>query len=133
MVSNYSYKTPHFTDYSSGIIFGIMVSGLFTLFEVIQESKEAKQAAELKFRALENEKLKAQVSALTAQMNTPQAPVAPVIAPAVIAAAVTEAVAAPVVAEAPIETETMPEPQPEPTPEQTKEEEDLYSVKNFSL
>ncbi len=72
--------------------------------------------------------------ALTAQMNTPQAPVAPVIAPAVIAAAVTEAVAAPVVGEeAPIETETMPEPQPEPTPEQTKEEEDLYSVKNFSL
>ncbi len=46
-----------------------MVSGLFTLFRVIRESKAEKQAAELKFRTLENEKLKAQVSALTAQMN----------------------------------------------------------------
>ena len=51
-----------------------------------------------------------------------------------IAAVVTEAIAAPVIApEAPIETETMPEPQPEPTPEETKEDEDLYSIKNFSL
>lgn len=65
----YSYQPPSFNDYSAGIIFGIMVSGLFTLFEVLRESKEAKQAAELKFRTLENEKLKAQVSALTAQMN----------------------------------------------------------------
>ncbi len=65
----YKYDPPSFNDYSSGIIFGILVSGLFTLFEVVRESKEAKQAAELKFRTLENEKLKAQVSALTAQMN----------------------------------------------------------------
>ncbi len=54
---------------SSGIIFGIMVSGLFTLFEVIRESKAEKQAADLRYRTLENEKLKAQVSALTEQMN----------------------------------------------------------------
>lgn len=65
----YSYDPPSFNDYSSGVIFGIMVSGLFTLFRVIRESKAEKQAAELKFRTLENEKLKAQVSALTAQMN----------------------------------------------------------------
>ncbi|MBK9321613.1 MAG: histidine kinase [Bdellovibrionaceae bacterium] len=65
----YSYDPPRFNDYSAGVIFGIMVSGLFTLFRVIQESKAEKQAAELKFRTLENEKLKAQVSALTAQMN----------------------------------------------------------------
>lgn len=51
----------------------------------------------------------------------------PVIAPAALAAS------APVPQEAPIETETMPEPQPEPTPEETKEDDDLYSVKNFSL
>jgi two-component sensor histidine kinase len=65
----YQWTSPQFNDYSSGIIFGIMVSGMFTLFQVIRESKEAKQAAELKFKSLENEKLKAQVSALTAQMN----------------------------------------------------------------
>lgn len=60
-------------------------------------------------------------------------PTAGAAAAPAITAAVTEAVEAPVQAEAPIETETMPEPQPEPTLEQTKEEEDLYSVKNFSL
>ncbi|MBX9767181.1 MAG: histidine kinase [Bdellovibrionales bacterium] len=65
----HKYTAPDFNDYSSGIIFGIMVSGLFTLFEVVKDSKEAKQAAELKFKMLENEKLKAQVSALSAQMN----------------------------------------------------------------
>jgi len=63
------WKKPAFTDYTAGIIFGFFVSGLFLLFEVIRESKEAKQLAELKFQTLENEKLKAQVSALTAQMN----------------------------------------------------------------
>lgn len=63
--------------------------------------------------------------ALTTQSQPPTS--APVLA------AVTQAVAAPAVPEAPIETEIMPEPQPERTPEQTKEEEDLYSVKNFSL
>lgn len=67
--TGYTWTPPSFNDYSSGVIFGIMVSGLFTLFEVIRKSKEDKQAAELKFRTLENEKLKAQVSALTAQMN----------------------------------------------------------------
>jgi signal transduction histidine kinase len=60
---------PVLKDYSSGIIFGILVSGFFTLFEVVRESKRAKIEAELKFRAVENEKLKAQISALTAQMN----------------------------------------------------------------
>ncbi|MBI3535479.1 MAG: histidine kinase [Deltaproteobacteria bacterium] len=65
----YTWTAPIYNDYASGIIFGIMVSVLFTLFEVIRESKEAKQSAELKCRTLENEKLKAQISALTAQMN----------------------------------------------------------------
>lgn len=65
----HTMATPRFTDYSSGIIFGLMVSGIFTLFEVVRESKEQKQADELKYQALENEKLKAQISALTAQMN----------------------------------------------------------------
>jgi ParB family transcriptional regulator, chromosome partitioning protein len=70
--------------------------------------------------------------ALTAQA-TAQAPIA--AAPA-IAAAVQEATAAPVVAqEPPIETETMPEPQPEKIPEPAPQEtdDDLYSIKNFSL
>lgn len=56
-------------DYTSGVIFGILVGSLFALFEVIRESKQAKQAAENRLRNLENEKLKAQVSALSAQMN----------------------------------------------------------------
>lgn len=65
----HTWDPPSFQDYSSGVIFGIMVSGLFSLFEVVRESKQAKKAAELKFRTLENENLKAQISALTAQMN----------------------------------------------------------------
>lgn len=63
------WTPPNFSSYSAGVIFGIMVSGLFTLFEVIRESKEAKRVSELKFQSLENEKLKAQISALTAQLN----------------------------------------------------------------
>jgi signal transduction histidine kinase len=62
-------QPPVLRDYTSGIIFGIFISGLFMLFRVIRESKMAKEAAELRFRDLENEKLKAQISALTAQMN----------------------------------------------------------------
>lgn len=65
----YAWRSPKFGDYSSGVLFGILVSGFFLLFEVIRESKAEKQRAELKVRTLENEKLKAQVSALTAQMN----------------------------------------------------------------
>ncbi len=55
-------------------------------------------------------------------------------APTVIAQ-VTQAVAAPMQPEPPVETETMPEPQPEPMPEPAPKDtdDDLYSVKNFSL
>ncbi len=65
----YTWDPPRFNDYGSGVIFGIMVSGMFTLFEVVRDAKQAEREAELKFRTLENEKLKAQISALTAQMN----------------------------------------------------------------
>lgn len=63
-------------------------------------------------------------------LTSPQAGAA--AAPAV-AAVVQEAASAPSEPSTPLEQEVMPEPQPEPTPEQTKEEDDLYSVKNFSL
>ncbi len=70
-------------------------------------------------------------------LTTIQAGAAAAAAPA-IAAAVQEAATAPVQPpEAPIETETMPEPQPEPVPEPVpppeEHNDDLYSVKNFSL
>ena len=65
----YHSEAPDFADYRSGLLFGVLVSALFLLFEIIREAKNAKQAAELKFRKLENENLKAQVSALSAQMN----------------------------------------------------------------
>jgi sensor histidine kinase YesM len=65
----YQSETPDFADYRAGLLFGVLVSSLFLLFEIIRESKVAKQDAELKFRKLENENLKAQVSALSAQMN----------------------------------------------------------------
>ncbi len=67
--------------------------------------------------------------ALTTQANAAAVP-----APAV-AAVVAETVAAPAQTEAPVETETMPEPQAEPVPEPAPQEsdDDLYSVKNFSL
>lgn len=62
-------STPDFRDYSSGLIFGFMTSILFLLFRILQESKESQHRSQIKFQALENEKLKAQVSALSAQMN----------------------------------------------------------------
>ena len=65
----YHWKAPDFSDYSSGIVFGILVSGLFTFLEVIRESKDSKHAAEIQLSRLETENLRAQVSALTAQMN----------------------------------------------------------------
>lgn len=65
----YKSSTPDFRDYSSGLIFGLMTSILFLLFRVLQESKESQQKSQMRFQALENEKLKAQVSALSAQMN----------------------------------------------------------------
>lgn len=67
--------------------------------------------------------------ALTAQVNAKPAEPA-------VAAAIAEAVAAPIQQqEPPLETETMPEPQPEKVPEPAPQEQDddLYSVKNFSL
>ncbi len=63
------WSQPSFQDYRSGVIFGILVSSFFTLFQVVRQFKEAKQESELRLRELENEKLKAQVSALSAQMN----------------------------------------------------------------
>ncbi|MBT4762727.1 MAG: histidine kinase [Bdellovibrionaceae bacterium] len=64
-----AWSGPSFEDYSAGLVFGLMVSGLFLLSEVMREAKQAKKEAELKFQKLENERLKAQVSALSAQMN----------------------------------------------------------------
>lgn len=65
----YNWSPPRFDDYRTGVIFGVFVSGLSILFEVVRDSKEAKQAAEIRYQSLENENLKAQISALTAQMN----------------------------------------------------------------
>jgi len=64
-----TWSGPNFENYSSGLISGIMISVLFLLFEVMREAKEAKREAEIKHQKLENEQLKAQVSALSAQMN----------------------------------------------------------------
>lgn len=63
--------------------------------------------------------------ALTAPQKTVAAEVA---ATPEVQAVVEEAIAAPNTTQLPVEAETMPEPQPEKTPE-----EDLYSIKNFSL
>jgi sensor histidine kinase YesM len=65
----YSWESPRFSDYRLGLLFGILVSGLFALFQLIREGKEASQKAQTRLKDLENEKLKAQISALTAQMN----------------------------------------------------------------
>lgn len=68
-LQGYVSNAPDFADYRAGLLFGVLVSALFLLFEIIREAKDAKQMAELKFSKLENENLKAQVSALSAQMN----------------------------------------------------------------
>lgn len=69
LYKGYPWEPPNLRDYSSGIIFGILVSGFFLLFEFIREFKETKQLSEIKLKKLENENLKVKISALTAQMN----------------------------------------------------------------
>lgn len=56
-------------DYSSGIVWGLVISGTVFLAESYFDSREAHRQSELKVKQLENERLQAQISALTAQMN----------------------------------------------------------------
>ncbi len=56
-------------DYRVGLLIGTMISGLFFLIGTRAEANEAVKQSRLKMKELENERLKAQISALTAQMN----------------------------------------------------------------
>ena len=65
----WKWDAPHFADYTSGIVFGLCIFAIIILIDLWNAAKSAKQAAELHIKELENERLQAQLSALTAQMN----------------------------------------------------------------
>ncbi len=64
-----SWKVVDWQDYRVGIAFGVMITALFFYRSARADSRERELAADAKIRALENAQLKAQVSALTAEMN----------------------------------------------------------------
>ena len=56
-------------DYRVGILVGAAISVGFFLLEIGREIREKSRKAELRIRDMENQRLQAQLSALTAQMN----------------------------------------------------------------
>ena len=63
------WTAPDLTDYRFGITLGSVIALLFFLIRSRFEAREATRTAELKVQRLENDHLRAQLSALTAQMN----------------------------------------------------------------
>lgn len=55
--------------YRTSVLLGTLISGLFFLFRSRAEAREQARLSELKMKQMENEHLKSQISALTAQMN----------------------------------------------------------------
>jgi two-component system, LytTR family, sensor kinase len=58
-----------FRDYRFGAFLGTLIAGLFFLWQSLGEARAAALAAELRLEQAETHKLKAQLSALTAQLN----------------------------------------------------------------
>jgi len=56
-------------DYVGGLFFGAIVVGFFLLMKTQNDYREKAKNAEIKLQKIENERLQAQISALTAQMN----------------------------------------------------------------
>jgi len=63
------WESPDPAAYRTGILIGGLIAGGFFLVRSRAEARAGKQAAEVRVKDLENENLKAQISALTAQMN----------------------------------------------------------------
>jgi two-component sensor histidine kinase len=66
---HFEWNAPGFTAYSSGLVFGMLLFVIFILGDLWHGALNARQAAQLQIKQLENERLQAQLSALTAQMN----------------------------------------------------------------
>ncbi len=62
-------NTPDLSDYRVGVFFGVTVAGLFFLVETVHALRATREQAELRAQRAENERLRAQIAALTAQMN----------------------------------------------------------------
>lgn len=65
----YRFSPPDFSDYREGLMLGMLVCTLFFFVESRREAKVAQHQAELRLKEAENERLKAQLASLTAQMN----------------------------------------------------------------
>jgi two-component sensor histidine kinase len=65
----FSFDPPGLRGLTYGIVLGVLVMLAFFLFETVGELREAKTLTELRSKEVENEKLRGQVAALTAQMN----------------------------------------------------------------
>ncbi len=63
------WHPPDLDDYRIGLLLGALICGLFFLVRTRNDAREADKATQLKVKHLENDRLKAQISALTAQMN----------------------------------------------------------------
>ncbi|MET0592970.1 MAG: histidine kinase [Polyangiaceae bacterium] len=63
------WESPDFRSYRVGIGLGLVVAALFFFQRSRRDARDAALAAEAKIRELENRRLQAQLSALTAEMN----------------------------------------------------------------
>jgi signal transduction histidine kinase len=66
---HWAWDTPGLSDYSTGMTYGLLFFVIFILVDLWSAATSAKQAADLQLKQLENERLQARLSALTAQMN----------------------------------------------------------------
>ena len=64
-----SWDSPQLADYRVGLTWGLLLFSLSILVDLWNSAVNSKQAAELQIKQLANERLQAQLSALTAQMN----------------------------------------------------------------
>ena len=60
---------PNIEDYRVGLLIGTLIAALFFFIQTRSEAREAVRMSELKLKNMENERLQAQIAALTAQMN----------------------------------------------------------------
>ena len=63
------FSPPNIDDYRISLLIGTLIGILFFFIRARTEAKEAAKSAALKLKEMENERLQAQIAALTAQMN----------------------------------------------------------------
>jgi two-component system sensor histidine kinase AlgZ len=64
-----TFHTPDAADWRFGALLGVLISGLFFLWLMRVDATEAARTSELRLRDAENQRLVAQLDALTARMN----------------------------------------------------------------